>query len=74
MHRILRNIQEGKGRASDLDLLLDIMGQIEGGRTICALADGTAWPLRAFVTKYREEFEAYIERGGPPPGATVSTS
>jgi len=65
MHRILEQIRDGGGRVSDLDLLLDIMGQIEGGRTICALADGTAMPLRALITKFRAEFEEYIERGGP---------
>ncbi len=67
MYRILKSIRDGHGRKEELDLILTICEQIEAGRTICALADGTAWPLRGFVTKFRDEFEAYIERGGPAP-------
>ena len=33
------------------------------GNTICALADGTAMPMLAFVQKYPEDFLAAIERG-----------
>ena len=67
MYRILKTIRDGQGAKSDLDLILEICDQIEGGRTICALADGTAMPIRAFVKKYRQEFEDYIDRGGPAP-------
>ena len=30
------------------------------GRTICALSDAAALPAISFITKFREEFEAYI--------------
>ena len=57
--KILRNIIDGKGKPSDLDLLLDIAEGMEG-RTICALATAAAWPLQSYIAKFRGEFEAYI--------------
>ena len=75
LNRIFLDIREGRGRVEDLDLVISITEQMQFGRTICALADGAAMPLRALVTKFRSEFEEYIERGGPAPElATVATS
>ncbi len=37
----------------------DAQGLMEG-KTICGLADGTAWSARTFVNKFRSEFEAMI--------------
>ncbi len=34
------------------------------GNTICALADGTAMPMLAFVRKFRDEFIAAGKGGG----------
>jgi NADH-quinone oxidoreductase subunit F len=34
------------------------------GNTICALADGTAMPMLAFVRKFRDEFLAVAKSGG----------
>jgi hypothetical protein len=36
------------------------------GNTICALADGTAMPMLAFVRKYRKEFLEAAEKGLGP--------
>jgi NADH-quinone oxidoreductase subunit F len=55
--KVLRNIVAGKGNKSDLDLLLKIVDQMEG-KTICPLADADVMPIRSFVTKFRDEFEA----------------
>ena len=55
--KILHNIVGGKGRKSDLDLLMKIMDNMEG-KTICPLADADVMPIRSFVTKFRHEFEA----------------
>ncbi|HEY9232243.1 MAG TPA: NADH-ubiquinone oxidoreductase-F iron-sulfur binding region domain-containing protein, partial [Blastocatellia bacterium] len=55
--KILHNLIGGKGRKSDLDLLLKIADNMEG-KTICPLADADVMPIRSFVTKYRGEFEA----------------
>src|SRR5580700_6516996 len=60
MLKILNRIMAGGGRASDLDMLMELektMG-IMPGTTICGLADGTAWATRTFINKYYEEFAA----------------
>jgi len=60
LYRMLTRIVEGKGMAEDLDKLDDVASKIEG-RTICALGDAAAMPVRSFVKHFREEFEYYIE-------------
>lgn len=54
---LVTRIDEGQGNLRDLDLLLDLTVQMEG-RTICALADAAAWPVRHTIERFREEFEA----------------
>ena len=60
LYRMVTRIVEGKGRPEDLDLLDSVAGKIEG-RTICALGDAAAMPVRSFVKHYRHEFAYYIE-------------
>ncbi len=60
LYRILHRIEHGKGRQEDLDLLLSLSNNIQG-RTICALGDAAAMPVRSFVTHFREEFEYHIQ-------------
>ena len=59
LYRIIHRIEHGTGRQEDLDLLLNLADQIQG-RTICALGDAAAMPVRAFVKNYREEFEYHV--------------
>jgi len=59
LYRIIHRIEHGSGRQEDLDLLLNLADQIQG-RTICALGDAAAMPVRAFVKNYRDEFEYHI--------------
>jgi NADH-quinone oxidoreductase subunit F len=60
LYRIIHRIETGEGRQEDLDLLLDLADNIQG-RTICALGDAAAMPVRAFVKVYREEFQHHID-------------
>jgi NADH-quinone oxidoreductase subunit F len=71
MEKILARIVKGDATSKDLDLLVSIANNIEG-RTICALGDAAAWPVRGFVTKFRGEFEAKIKanRSFVAPNAT----
>lgn len=62
LHRVITRIIEGKGTIDDLDRLDKIAASIEG-RTICALGDAAAMPVRSFVKHYRHEFAYYIEHG-----------
>ena len=60
MRKILDRIVDGMGRASDLEMLMELektMG-IMPGTTICGLADGTSWATRTFINKYYDEFAA----------------
>ncbi len=60
MHRIVSRIEHGQGVPEDLDLLFDVASNIEG-KTICALGDAAAWPVKGFLRRFREEFEYHIE-------------
>jgi NADH-quinone oxidoreductase subunit F len=56
--KVLRNMVEGKGKKSDINLLLKIADMMEG-KTICPLADADVMPIRSFLTKFRSEFESF---------------
>ena len=60
LYRVIDRIEHGKGRAEDLELLLNVADNIQG-RTICALGDAAAMPVRAFIKHFRAEFEHHIE-------------
>jgi NADH-quinone oxidoreductase subunit F len=59
MRDIIVRIKNGQGANEDLDTLLDITYNIEG-KTICPFGEAGAWPVRAFVTKFKEDFEKYL--------------
>lgn len=58
--RMVHRIENGQGRIEDLDMLDEIAGNIMG-RTICALGDAAALPVRSFVKHFRDEFAHHIE-------------
>lgn len=59
MEKILLNLETGKGKMSDIDLLWDIQRKIEGN-TICPLGDAAAWPVAAAIRHFRDEFEWHV--------------
>ncbi|MCM1512135.1 MAG: NADH-quinone oxidoreductase subunit NuoF [Oxalobacter formigenes] len=59
MYRIIHRIAKGQGKPDDLALLDAVAGNIQG-RTICALGDAAAMPVRSFLQHFREEFENHI--------------
>lgn len=61
MYRVLKRIDEGKGRQSDLDQLISVAENIEGN-TICALGDAAAWPVKWTIRKFRDEFQKKIPK------------
>jgi len=62
LYRVVHRIETGRGQPQDLDLLNSIADNIQG-RTICALGDAAAMPVRAFVKHFRSEFEHHIAHG-----------
>jgi len=65
LYRVITRIIDGQGSPDDLEMLTDVARKIEG-RTICALGDAAAMPVRSFVEHFRSEFEHYIEYGRSP--------
>lgn len=65
LSRVVHRILDGQGRPGDLDLLDNVAGNIQG-RTICALGDAAAMPVRAMLKHFRPEFEAMIVKAQPP--------
>ncbi len=60
LYRMVHRIEHGQGRADDLELLNSVADGIQG-RTICALGDAAAMPVRAMIKNFRSEFEYHIE-------------
>ena len=59
LSRVVDRIENGQGRPEDLDLLDNVAENIQG-RTICALGDAAAMPVRAMVKHFRPEFEHHV--------------
>lgn len=57
---LLHKIKEGHGTKKDLDLILSLTVNMEGGTTICPLADACVGAVRPAIQKYRAEFEARL--------------
>ena len=62
LYRMLTRIVRGEAMMEDLERLEHVARRIEG-RTICALGDAAAMPVRSFLRHFRPEFEYYIEHG-----------
>ncbi len=72
LEAIITRIDEGEGTMRDLDLLLELCDNMDGGRTICAFADGAVGPVRATVKRFREDFEAKCKATVHPVSTEVS--
>ena len=60
LYRMVERIAIGAGRMEDIDLLNSVADNIQG-RTICALGDAAAMPVRAMIKNFRDEFVQLIE-------------
>ncbi len=65
LYRMVERIANGQGKMGDIDLLNSVSDNIQG-RTICALGDAAAMPVRAMIKHYREEFVALIQQSAAP--------
>ena len=59
MWRVMERLAKGEAHVEEIDLLLDVAGQVEG-HTICALGDAAAWPIQGLITHFRPEVERRI--------------
>ena len=60
LYRMVHRIEHGKGTKEDLETLVSVSDNI-AGRTICALGDAAALPVKSFIKHFRSEFEYHIE-------------
>jgi NADH-quinone oxidoreductase subunit F len=67
LEKILARIIAGRGRPSDVDLLLDVCDNISPGvnwpprqTTICPLGPSAVSPIASAVSRFRDEFERYV--------------
>jgi NADH-quinone oxidoreductase subunit F len=61
LKRTLTRFHEGGGTEQDIDLIGELAANMLG-RTFCALGDAAAMPTAAFVAKFRDEFEARLQK------------
>ncbi|MGA2260387.1 MAG: NADH-quinone oxidoreductase subunit NuoF [Acidobacteriota bacterium] len=61
LYQMLTRIENGLGRAGELETMLDICTNMKG-RTICPLSDAAAMPVESYVRKFYDEFAAHIEQ------------
>jgi NADH-quinone oxidoreductase subunit F len=59
MEKVLHRLENGHGKKSDMDLLVDVSKKIEGN-TICPLGDAAAWPVASAIRHFRDEFEWHV--------------
>lgn len=67
MWRVLERMARGEAEMREIDLLLEVAGQVEG-HTICALGDAAAWPVQGLIRHFRKDIEDRITqyRSGRP--------
>jgi NADH-quinone oxidoreductase subunit F len=60
MVEILKDIAEGRGRPSDVDVLLDIGEGMQKG-SLCGLGRNAANPVLSSLREFRDDYEAHIK-------------
>ena len=75
LDKVMRRIELGGGRESDLDLLLDVCDNIAPGlswppqkTTICVLGPSIPSSITSAIKMFRDEFLIHIKEGGCPFG------
>jgi len=70
--QIYEDLEAGRGKAEDLDKLLDLCDNILG-RAFCALGDGATSPVSSSIKHFRSEYIAHLEAGRCPFDPVAST-
>jgi NADH-quinone oxidoreductase subunit F len=68
VNRLLQVIEQGRGRAQDLQELESYTRLLNPGTTFCAHAPGAMEPLTSALELFREDFERHIREGHCPYG------
>ncbi|WCL48194.1 NADH-quinone oxidoreductase subunit NuoF [Leptospira sp. GIMC2001] len=59
---LLGKIRKGKGSQKELDLILSLSRNMEGGTTICPLADACVMAVRPTIQKFTSEFTSRFKQ------------
>lgn len=59
---IFRDLESGKGKESDLEILREHVDYMGPGRTFCALAPGATAPLGSGLKYFEEDFKEHIAK------------
>jgi NADH-quinone oxidoreductase subunit F len=65
LSRVVRRIEAGAGRSADIDLMVDVCNNIDG-KSLCALGEAAAWPIRSSVQQFTDDFRAHIDAHACP--------
>ena len=60
LYRMMNRMEHGQGTMEDIETL-DSVAHNMMGRTICALADAAAMPVRSFIKHFRDEFVHHVD-------------
>lgn len=60
MLKIVKKLLAGEGSVEDIDLLRELCDNIEM-KTVCVLSAACTMPVRSYLDKFRNEFEAYVK-------------
>jgi len=66
LRKIMMRFNDGMGQSSDIPLIGELARNMLG-RTFCPLGDAAAMPTIAIIEKFRDEFEAYLQKDVPAP-------
>jgi NADH-quinone oxidoreductase subunit F len=70
--QVLTKLENGTGKAEDLEVLLDQCDNILG-RAFCALGDGATSPITSSIEYFRDEYLQHLSNGGCPFDPIAST-
>merc|ERR1711874_720145 len=73
MNTMMWRFTEGNAKPEEIDMIWELTKQIEG-HTICALADGAAWPVQGLIRHFRPELEARFAEFHAKKEAAASSS
>ena len=61
VEKILKSIEDGKGKMEDLDTLSFHTHYLGPGKTFCALAPGAMEPLQSSLKYFKDDYEKHIK-------------
>jgi NADH-quinone oxidoreductase subunit F len=65
LYKIMHRIEQGEGKMEDLDLLVDLCGNI-AGKTVCAFGEAEVAPILGTLKHFRHEYEYHIREKSCP--------